>query len=239
MNVYGWDIQQSGIHPSLFSIISVANDPDNAVPIPPELAFTAVIGKTVSSSISNSNNWESSLEANGIESNFSISSALLQTGEMEKLWTDKPEFSGRTLVNIAQSTQVWRGVEPLSISLTLEFVAFRNAYLEVEAPIQMLYLMQAPNLRKGVAKTIAGKAKDLTTGANKEDIKNAMGEVPRALNLSITSKRFNAIYVLESISEDEDEVKRDRFGNRIRQQVNLSFKSKRAIIRGENSTILV
>ncbi|SFV56155.1 hypothetical protein MNB_SUP05-5-913 [hydrothermal vent metagenome] len=214
----------------MFCTISLAENIESAVKIPDYLKDVEVVGNIVSTSLSNSSNWESALEGKSAESSFSTTSALFQTGSFEKL-TGSNKLSGRTMIGIDQSMQVWRGVEPLTASLTLGFVAFRDANKEVELPIQYLYLFQAPLLKKGLAFESINAITDLYSDGKVSDF-DVFGEVPFDINLSIYNKRFNAVYEIESISEDEDGLKRDGNGRRITQQVSLSLKSKKAVTRG-------
>ena len=244
MAKYGWDIQQSGFNESLFCTIKLSNIQTSSVAIPDELKGVEVVAKIVSTSLSNASNWESALEGKSAESSFSTTSALLQTGAMEKLFGKEGEpnkLSGRTMVSIDQSVQVWRGIEPLTVSLTLEFIAFRDTLNEVELPIYYLYLFQAPLLKEGLAFESVNAITDFFSNNETEGF-DAFGEVPFDIDLSIYNKRFKAVYSLESISEDEDELKRDKNGMRIKQQISLSLKSKRAVTRSKdfaNSTIII
>ena len=233
MATFGWNIENSGFNENLFCTIKLSANPDNAVAIPDYLKDVEIVGKIVSTSLSNTANWESALEGKGAESSFGTTSALLQTGNFEKLFGKAGEpnkLSGRTMISIDQSVQVWRGVEPLTVNLTLDFTAFKDANQEVELPIQYLYLFQSPLLKEGLAFESVNAITDYFNGNNASF--DAFGEVPFDIDLSIYNKRFNAVYSLESINEDEDELKREKNGNRLKQQVSLSFKSKRAVTRG-------
>ena len=78
---------------------------------------------------------------------------------------------------------------------------------------------------------------DKDTLSSEEESK-IVGEIPFDIVLDRMNTRFNSTYVLESISEDQDKVHIDSRGNRIRQEVSLSFKSKRAMTRNATDIII-
>lgn len=221
MDVYGWE-DNRGLNNNLFAEISVKGGG--------ALSNKVVKGKIVSYSVSSSNTWESALEGKSADSSFGMTSAILQTGIAEALLTNgNPQYAGKTLVSMESSIQVWRGAEPLQVSLTIEFVAFKNAYEEVELPIQYLHRFISPLLKRGTFIQTLELSKEALAGGKLKNV-DSFGTVPFDINLDFMKNRFSALYVLESVNEDVDGVKIDKNGNRIRQAVSLSFKSKRAIL---------
>ena len=237
----GWDIESSKLNPNLFLTL-YAKKPKNI-----NIDFSAsglenvfICGKITSSSVSSSANWESGMEGANAEGSFSMTSALAQSGMLEKLSEDE-KYSGYTFISENESVQIWKGVEPLTISITIEFIAFRDSYKEVEAPIQYLYKMIAPKLGKGLALGSITEAVNLFSDKDtlsSEEESKIVGEIPFDIVLDRMNTRFNSTYVLESISEDQDKIHIDSRGNRIRQEVSLSFKSKRAMTRNATDIII-
>lgn len=112
-------------------------------------------------SLDGSFNWHSPFENTGADQQFSSVSALLQTGALSPLLTLFNEFleknaggalsgatqgardglkglEGRTSITKLNSTQVFNGMPPLKVSLTVHFRALKDARAEVERPLNQL-----------------------------------------------------------------------------------------------------
>ncbi len=222
MNTIGW--KDNGTYSKHFfcEIASVGNPSD------------VVRGRIVSYSISSSNTFESALEGYSADGKFATTSALMQTGIIESIiGSSNPQLKGKTLVSLESSIQVWRGAEPLQVSLSLEFVAFQgkgSAYSQVDYPIQILHKMVSPFLNNSTAlQALKIDSKTFSEGVSNA-VLSSMGRVPFDIILDFMSQRFKSLYVLESVNEDTDNLQLDSNGNRVRQTVSLSFKSKRAIL---------
>jgi len=237
MTIYGWDIESSGFNENLFVTIYPKPNQDSKIPIPDDLKDIHIVGKLVSDDESNNVNWESSLENMNAENKFSTTSALLQTGMLEKLifGENKGQLSGRTYVSKQQSIQIFKGVEPMNLNLTIEFVALRDTYKEVEAPLQYLYKFQAPVLGDGIVNTMTTSLMDIFKN-NKISTSEKMsyfGYIPFDLVIDYAGKRFNSVYVLTSVSTSRDKIRVTKDGHTIKRQVSLSFKSKKALERDD------
>lgn len=229
--IYGWDINSTGFNKSLFAIIKPSGYNDN---LPEDLKDVMIVGKIISDDESLSVSWESALEGNSVDSNLSTTSALMQTGMFSRLFNIGGEYEGKTFISEYESIQVFRGTEPLTLNITLEFVAINDAYKEVELPIQYLYKMATPQLKEGITESVISVAKDLfTKKENLQSISKYFGEVPNMVTLDYLGRRFDSKYVLESISTSRDEMKLTKEGYSIKREVNLSFKSLKAINRDE------
>ena len=228
---YGWDIDKVKFNSNLFVTIKPYGYNET---LPDDLKDIQVTGKLLSDDESLSVSWESALEGNSVDNNLSISSALMQTGSFQRLFGVGGKYIGKTFISEYESLQVFRGVEPLTLNMTLEFVAFEDAYLEVELPIQMLYKMMSPQLKAGLTEQTATIVKELfSKGADALDtnIVDKLGEAPNLITLEYLGKRFSGKYVLESLSTSRDELKLTADGSSIKREVSLSFKSYKAINR--------
>ena len=191
-----------------------------------------VIGRLVSYSLSNESTWENKFEGMDEDSKQPFLAGVIQSGELaESLgWEALGKLKGKTLITEAQSQQIWTGIQTLNISIEIEFKAFADAYSEVELPIAMLYKMQSPILsgsKVESAKTALNNT--LATKDVNESSSGILGDIPKEISLDFLNKRFNSLYVLESISEDVDHIKIDKSGNRIYQRVSLQFGSVKGI----------
>ena len=202
-----------------------------------------VIGRIISYSISNENNWENTFEGMDEDSKNPFMAGIIQSGDLANTmgWEALQKLQGKTLVTEAQSVQIWRGIQPQSISLELEFKAFSSAYSEVELPIQYLTRMQAPRLSTSKVEALAKTKDDVIALKNAKNeaerstilgkLKGVLGDVPSFVTVDFLGKRFEVDYVIESVSEDVDAVRVDADGNRIRQVVNLTLGSKSGVVK--------
>jgi hypothetical protein len=120
-------------------------------------------------SIEMSVNWHSPFENTGADQSFSSLSAMLQTGALSPILGAFGEFldkvpgigsllssgvdslrekakglEGKTSVTKLNSTQVFSGMPPLKIPVTVHFRALRDAHAEVEAPLNQIMEWAAP-----------------------------------------------------------------------------------------------
>jgi len=194
--------------------------------------FDAVRGRVASHSFSNEANWESKFEdMNGDNKSMGIA-ALTQQEQLNAIFkTEAFNFlAGKTLITKAQSTQVWAGNAPLTLSIEVEFRAFNDAYNEVELPIAKLFKMQSPELHGNIGDALRALQTDKKADANAVKptalgAVSALGTVPNAIDVSIGNKAFRSLYRLESVSVSEDERKIDKAGNRLEATVSLEFGS--------------
>jgi phage protein U len=235
METLGWDTNKVKFNPNLFVTIRPYGYNNS---LPSELQNIQVVGKLLSDDESLSVSWESALEGNSVDNNLSISSALMLTGTFQRLFGVGSKFVGKTFISEYESIQVFRGVEPLTLNMTLEFVAFEDAYKEVELPLQMLYKMMTPQLTEGLTdKTITLMKSLLSSKKGDNALEKAtseyskLGEAPNRITLDYLGKRFSGLYVLESISASRDELKLTKDGSSIKREVSLSFKAYKSINR--------
>ncbi len=194
---------------------------------------TTIRGLVKDHNVAHTQTWNSPLEGLSADNKYSTTAGILQAGEIEKLFRDNPLFKGRTLISLQQSTQVWQGAEPLSITATLLFKGYRlNTFEdEVENAIKALHLWASPELNAGVAlSTLSALVGDT------EQIQNISGEVPFDINVSFMNRSFNAVYKIESVNENQETAKIHKNGNRIEQEVSVTFGSKRALSRNTAGT---
>lgn len=116
----------------------------------------AVICGVTDASLDLALNWQSPFENSGTESQAPALLAMLQTGALQpmvdaifkpsaetvearrKSDTFLSQFEGRTGITKLNSTQVFNGMQPMKITATLVFRAWRDAVAEVERPMAQL-----------------------------------------------------------------------------------------------------
>jgi hypothetical protein len=230
MEVLGYQYEHTRrYHPSLYVLISEINHSNHPNPSP-----YIIRGRHITSSISNTSNWVNKFEDTNIDNQLSSTTALLQAGEYADKWKSLEKFKGRTLITKASTTQIWAGVAPQSISLTLEFRAFRNAQLEVERPIQELMRIFSPKLIKNQLQNTETLIKDLWDSNGSAEIsKTALGYTPNPISVSILQKYYSMIYFIESMNISKDRLMLDSNGDTIYQEVELTLGSRQAITKEE------
>ncbi len=232
LNTLGWR-DYRGLNRNFFVTLYPILPQDSSVTMPPDMLITQVVGRLVSDDDTVNVNWESSLEGTSAEKKFSDQLvANAQSGIIEE-YTKTDYLKGRTLLNRRESLQIFKGVEAQEKNLLLEFVAYRNAYLEVEAPFQFLKKMASPQLSDGLTDAVAKNlGKDMKTIS--KEVKDAIGVVPFEVALLIGGKRISPNnYVIASVSSDRDTIQIDSRGNQIYRQVNVVLKSKQALMRDD------
>jgi len=236
LKVLGWR-DTRGLHPALFVELHAVPAEGSAVSLPSDLAGVSVRGRLISDDDNINVNWESPLEGSSIEGKFSELTARAKSGLVEK-YTGLSAMAGRTLTNKIETIQIMKGIENQELSLMLEFVAYRDASLEVEAPRNALKKMASPQLTDGVIDSLIQQGTsfvdEIKNGSKEKDVKY-FGETAFDIILTIGGRRLKRRYVISSISSDRDTIRVDRNGNDVYRQVNLTLKSKQAIMRDEIS----
>jgi hypothetical protein len=230
-NTLGWR-DTRGLNDNFFVTLYPKIPKGSSVKMPPDMLITSVRGRLVSDDDTINVNWESPLEGSSAENKFSDTLvANAQSGIIEE-YTKTDYLKGRTLHNKRETLQIFKGVEAQEKNLLLEFIAYKNAYLEVDAPFLFLKKMASAQLSNGLTDAIAKNlGDDIGTIANK--VKGAVGEIPFDVALLFGNKRTIKDYVIASVSSDRDNIKIDRFGNNIYRQVNIVLKSKEALMRDD------
>jgi hypothetical protein len=232
LNTLGWT-DTRGLNRGFFVTLYPVIPLDSSVTMPPDMMTTQVVAKLLSDDDTVNVNWESSLEGTSAEKKFSEQLvANAQSGILEQ-YTKTGYLKGRTLLNRRESLQIFKGVEAQEKNLLLEFIAYKNAYLEVEAPFQFLKKMASPQLSDGITDAIA---KNLGQDVDKiaKATKDAIGVIPFEVALLVGGKRISPNnYVIASVSSDRDSIQIDRNGNQIYRQVNVVLKSKQALMRDD------
>jgi hypothetical protein len=239
MKIYGWqDISKynQGYFATIYPV-PIMNPITKKMAdfgLPEDLKDVKVVGRIVSDNIETNTSWESPLEGSNSESGFSFTTALAQSGLLES-FTDTNKLIGRTLVNKTEAIQVFKGLEPQTLNLTLEFVAQRDSFIEVELALRTLMKMSLPQLTNGISSVALETLKNTIKGNDiNTSINDFAGYIPFDIIVVKGNKRYNANrYILTNVSSDRDELKLDRNGNDIHRQVNVTLKSKQALMRDE------
>jgi hypothetical protein len=202
--------------------------PSNGNTIPKDLTNVCVIGKIISDSEGSTSTWESTLENINADNKLSTTSAIMQSGGISKMLSEIgissdfiKDYEGKTLINIENTIQIYKGDAPMSINISLEFSAFYDAYKEVMLPLQLLYKFKAPMLGDGFI--IGGLSAS----------KNTVGEIPFDIVVEYLGKRFDGIYVLTNVSTSRDKLLIDGKGNDTHRIVNITLKNKKSFNRDQ------
>lgn len=135
-------------------------------------------------------NWNSPFEGDSLASMFSKAEGVIQY-----------KF-GLTLLNSAASHQIWEGNQPYLFNLVLKFYALTDPVIEVEAAIQALEKMMAPDINEWLPG----------------------GRIPQTVQLNIGRKRLFNECVLTNLSQPWDK-ERDKDGTLVRCEVNLQVET--------------
>jgi len=193
-----------------------------------EVVAPLVDGGTLEASF----NWQSPFENAGTESKAPMLAAMLQSGAIQpvlssltaaasgtgtaagnavasgigSLSASAKEFEGKTGITKLNSTQIFSGMPPIKLSITLVFRAFANARAEVMKPYEQLWRWALPQelARDGA---IAGLIKTATS-QDQKDVKDYLhalmpSRAPMLVGIQY-KKRILAPMVIESISEPLD-----------------------------------
>ena len=237
--LYGWQSKDiTSLNPNLFVIISSPNDD------------IQVRGMIVSKSITQSNNYANKFEGTDADSKSPTIAGILQSGVWSNDLQFLKKFEGKTLMTKAQTVQIFTGLEPIDLSLEIEFIAQRDTFLEVENAVSQLEYWKSPLLKDNSIQTIkevyrkiseidsldtardaANKSFDtlISGGGNLGRYKDIFGDIPNEVNVSFMKQRYNTTFVIENITIDEDKIRVHKNGGRVRQKVSLSLKSRTGI----------
>lgn len=185
-------------------------------------------------------NWQSPFEGSGIESSFPGLAQMAQAGMFqgiikavgEKWGKDTSgaenaakQMVGRTGVTKLNSTQVFSGLQPAKLQISVLFKAFSDPKTEVEDPIKMLQMWALP--QKLASDGVLASAIGDWQGA--QSLMPSL--VPKIIGIEYKNRVFQP-FVIESISDPLD-APTDEFGNRISAEVQLSICSLTAYDRDD------
>jgi hypothetical protein len=191
-------------------------------------------------------NWQSPFEQSGPESKAPALLAMIQTGELQSIIDATPaaladlkksstdflqSVNGRTGITKLNSTQVFTGMPPVKIPMTLLFRAWHNTIIEVENPFNQLMKWALPvDLAEDGSRVVS-----LARGKNFID---AM--LPSVSPTMIAMQYKNRIYsplVIESISWSLT-APVDRGGDYIEATVPMTLATLTAIDRNDWENIV-
>lgn len=161
-------------------------------------------------------NWQSPFEQAGPETKAPTLFAMLQTGlateVLDSLGLDKrddpnskalkilQQFEGRTGITQLNSTQVFNGMPPIKIPMTLLFRAWRDPLTEVEYPFDQLMEWALP-IELAKDSTLLSRAAEATKAQEKNWIGTVLpSQAPTLLAFHYKGRTF-APMVIESISQ--------------------------------------
>jgi hypothetical protein len=186
-------------------------------------------------------NWQSPFEQSGPESKAPALLAMIQTGELQSIIDATPDaldeiktsstdflqsISGRTGITKLNSTQVFTGMPPVKIPITLLFRAWNNTVREVEMPFNQLMKWALPvDLAEDGSRVVS-----LARGKNFID-----ATLPSVSPTMIAMQYKNRLYsplVIESISWSLT-APIDTFGDYIEATVPMTLATLTAIDRDD------
>jgi hypothetical protein len=175
--------------------------------------------------------WSSPFENSGADSKAPALSAMLQSGSLKETIDSLggsseakgvlQEAVGRTGITKLNSTQIFTGMQPVKISVTLLFRAWSSPKKEVEDPINKLMQWSLPRkLAKDGATVNAVKAAQ----GKQSMIEAALpSETPQFIGMTYKGKTY-APLVIESISNPLNNLI-DKNGNRVEVVLPMSLGS--------------
>jgi hypothetical protein len=191
-------------------------------------------------------NWQSPFEQSGPESKAPALLAMIQTGELQSIIDATPDalgelktgssdflqsVSGRTGITKLNSVQVFTGMPPVKIPVTLLFRAWNNTIIEVENPFNQLMKWALPvDLAEDGSRVVS-----LARGKNFID-----ATLPSVSPTMIAMQYKNRIYsplVIESISWSLT-APIDRDGDYIEATVPMTLATLTAIDRNDWENIV-
>ena len=226
--IYGWQ-DYYDYNPNFFVILR-PTPVSNNIPLPSDMKDIVIIAKIDSDDESISANWESPLEGQNPESGFSVTATLAQQGVFNDLF--KTDYGvGQTLVTSLETLQRFNGIEPQTLNLSLDFVAIKDAYKEVEAPFLFLKKMLSPQLTKGI---IYENIKSLIDSKDIKGLTDALGSTPFDVSVTFGNNKYMGTrFIIENVTSSRDSIQLDSTGNPINRKVSITLKSKKAIMRNE------
>lgn len=187
--------------------------------------------------------WNSPFENAGAESKAPALTAMLQSGSLtpmlqavaEKLGYDTAgttaagmleKAAGRTGITKLNSTQIFTGMPPLKLSLTLHFRAVKDPIAEVRDPIAQLQKWAVPQLLSSEG-LLSGGIK----GAGKKDFIETIfpSVAPQVLGMRYGDRTYEPM-VIESISEPFTNPRSDK-GVLVQQSIQITLTTLTALDR--------
>ncbi len=204
-------------------------------------------------------NWQSPFENLGTDSKAPAMTALLQSGELQpvintltklqgqagdlakKLLGDSTavgkavqDLKGRTGITKLNSRQIFSGMPPIKIPVTLHFRAWKDAQKEVQSPIDRLIQWSLPkNLyESGIVTSVTNAL------ANKKSVISALfpSEAPTLVGFRYAGRSY-APMVIESISHPMV-MPRDKDGKPLNVTVQLTLATLTAIDRQDWAKVI-
>ena len=187
--------------------------------------------------------WNSPFEGAGAESKAPALTAMLQSGTLtpmlqaiaQELGYDAAgtaaagmleKAAGRTGITKLNSTQIFSGMPPLKLSMTLHFRALVDPIAEVRAPIAQLQKWAVPQLLSADG-LIAGGIK----GAGKKDFIETIfpSIAPQIIGMRFGDRTYEPM-VIESISEPFTSPRSDK-GVLVQQSIQITLSTLNALDR--------
>ena len=191
-------------------------------------------------------NWQSPFEATGMDSKAPMLMAMVQSGQIAPIINalresdgaaSKPgnslvslfnSMEGRTGITKLNSTQIFTGMPPIKISMTLLFRAFKDAYSEVEQPFNQLFTWALP-AKLAEDGLLGNLAATIAQGGSGSDYLKALlpSRVPTIVSANIKGNMFQNM-VIESISKPLD-APIDSNGNSVQLEIPITLSTLTAL----------
>lgn len=198
---------------------------------PSEKDIDIVVAPIVESSCDFTFGWSSPFENTGADSKAPMLSAMLQSGALKE--TTEALGGASSLQNILQSevgktgitklnsTQIFTGMQPIKISATLLFRAWKDSKVEVEDPIDKLIGWALPKKLASDGLTV----RLMSAGSGIKDMIDAAlpSETPQLVGMFYKGRTY-APLVIESVSNPINNLV-DKNGNRVEAELVLSLGS--------------
>ena len=195
------------------------------------LGYT-VVGYLASLDVSHSASWESKMAQDNIDDKIPWT-AILQTGGLgQVLDSDIVEaFKGRTHFTKSQTRQVWTDTAPLNVSMTLLFIAFKDAKQEVELPTVILEKMISSEIKESLTDSYKNVINETINSIQAgeipslESIDDILGYIPNELNIYPLDRKYKARWIINDVSYSDSEVLIDGYGSKVIREVTLGITS--------------
>ena len=181
-------------------------------------------------------NWQSPFESSSVEAGFPALAQMAQAGMFqgiikavgEKTGLDTAgaentakQMIGRSGVTKLNSTQVFSGMQPVKLQMTVIFKAFKDPYTEVELPIKTLQMWATP-------KKLAQDGVAVTALKDWQGMQSLMpSEVPQIIGVEYKNRSFLP-FVIESITDPLDSPSNEN-GDRISAVIQMTICSLTAL----------
>lgn len=231
--VLGWR-NRRGLNDSFF--VTIYPLKTSSFPLSDEMLKYCVVGRKKGSSENVSTTWETPLQGNGLES--MLNSTLLtnaQSGAIDSL-TDTDYLKGKTLVTRKETLSIFTQAQPIEKDFTLEFVAQKDAMIEVEAPYRFLQKLASPQLVDGFLERLKGGLETLNEGSLRKiaNDRELIGETPLNVAIMIGNQRIlHGELRVQSVSSSEDELSLTTAGVVAYREVQITLNSDKAINRDQ------